>query len=182
MLSTQYRLRLQAICKDIAAGTEVTLEDMIWAEKLSKVNTSARGMLSQARRLATDEDGSCLKYLDIGDSNPKNYKKGFNGADDIADWFKNGLRTIDQTIGDNVDQIQIVRLNILTLLLYLLLTHTTPVTSIKGRMAHTIGIIVVRIKTMCMWMLINYIRSSRKRSSFKYRVYNEGNIAILKIL
>ena len=73
MLSTQYRLRLQAICKDIAAGTEVTLEDMIWAEKLSKVNTSARGMLSQARRLSTDEDGSCLKYLDIGDSNPKNY-------------------------------------------------------------------------------------------------------------
>ena len=40
MLSTQYRLRLQAICKDIAAGTEVTLEDMIWAEKLSRVNTS----------------------------------------------------------------------------------------------------------------------------------------------
>jgi hypothetical protein len=89
MLSTQYRLRLQAICKDIAAGTEVTLEDMIWAEKLSKVNTSARGMLSQARRLSTDEDGSCLKYLDIGDSNPKNFKKGFSGADDIADWFKN---------------------------------------------------------------------------------------------
>ena len=87
MLSTQYRLRLQAICKDIAAGTEVTLEDMIWAEKLSKVNTSARGMLSQARRLATDEDGSCLKYLDIGD--PKSDKKGFSGADDIADWFKN---------------------------------------------------------------------------------------------
>ena len=47
MLSTQYRLRLQAICKDIAAGTEVTLEDMIWAEKLSKANTSARGMLVQ---------------------------------------------------------------------------------------------------------------------------------------
>ena len=42
-----------------------------------------------ARRLSTDEDGSCLKYLDIGDSNPKNFKKGFNGADDIADWFKN---------------------------------------------------------------------------------------------
>ena len=89
MLSTQYRLRLQAICKEIAEGTVVTLEDMIWAEKLSKVNTSARGMLSQARRLSTDEDGSCLKYLDIGDSNPKNYKKGFSGADDNADWFKN---------------------------------------------------------------------------------------------
>ena len=82
MLSTKYRLRLESICKDIASGTEVTLEDMIWANKLAKANTSARGMMSQARRLATDEDGSCLKYLDIGD--PKSNKKGFNGADDIA--------------------------------------------------------------------------------------------------
>ena len=51
MLSTQYRLRLEAICKDIAAGTEVSLEDMIWAEKLSKANTAARGMLNTARKL-----------------------------------------------------------------------------------------------------------------------------------
>ncbi len=87
MLSTKYRLRLQGICKDIAAGTEVSLEDMIWAEKLSKANTSARGMLSQARRLKTDPDGSCLKFLDLGD--PKSDKKGFSGADDIADWFRN---------------------------------------------------------------------------------------------
>ena len=89
MLSTAYRLRLEGICKSIAAGTEVSMADMIWAQKLAKANTSARGMLSKARRLSTDEDGSCLKYLDIGDSNPKNYKKGFSGADDIADWFKN---------------------------------------------------------------------------------------------
>jgi len=89
MIPSGPRSSKEIASKDIAAGTEVTLEDMIWAEKLSKVNTCARGMLSQARRLATDEDGSCLKYLDIGDSNPKNYKKGFNGADDIADWFKN---------------------------------------------------------------------------------------------
>ena len=54
MLSTKYRLRLESICKDIASGTEVTLEDMIWANKLAKANTSARGMMSQARRLATD--------------------------------------------------------------------------------------------------------------------------------
>ena len=46
MLSTQYRLRLEAICKDIASGTEVSLEDMIWANKLGKANTSARGMLN----------------------------------------------------------------------------------------------------------------------------------------
>ncbi len=87
MLSTQYRLKLEAICKDIASGAEVSMSDMIWAQKLAKANTSARGMLSQARRLATDEDGSCLKYLDIGD--PKSKKNGFYGADDIAEWFKN---------------------------------------------------------------------------------------------
>ena len=52
MLSTKYRLRLESICKDIASGTEVSLEDMIWASKLAKANTSARGMLSQARRLS----------------------------------------------------------------------------------------------------------------------------------
>ena len=87
MLSTQYRLRLEGICKDIASGTEVSMTDMIWAQKLAKANTSARGMLSTARRMATDSDGSCLKYLDIGD--PKSDKKGFSGADDIAEWFKN---------------------------------------------------------------------------------------------
>ena len=87
MLSTAYRLRLVGICKSIAAGQEVSLEEMIWAEKLSRTNTSARGMLSSARRLSTDEDGTCLKYLDLGD--PKSNKKGFSGADDIASWFQN---------------------------------------------------------------------------------------------
>ena len=86
MLSTAYRLRLEGICKSIAAGTELRIDDMIWAQKLAKANTSARGMLSSARRLATDEDGSCLKFLDLGD--PKSDKKGFNGADDIVDWFR----------------------------------------------------------------------------------------------
>ena len=35
MLSTQYRLRLEAICKDIASGSDVSIEDMIWAQKLA---------------------------------------------------------------------------------------------------------------------------------------------------
>ena len=87
MLSTNYRLRLEGICKDIASGTEVSIDDMIWAQKLAKANTSARGMLSKARRMSTDSDGSCLKYLDIGNQNSD--KKGFSGADDIADWFRN---------------------------------------------------------------------------------------------
>ena len=93
MLSTQYRLRMEAICKDIASGTEVSMNDIIWAQKLAKANTSARGMLSKARRLSTDDDGSVLKYLDIG--SPNSSKTGFSGADDIADWFKNNKRSDD---------------------------------------------------------------------------------------
>ena len=41
MLSTQYRLRLEFICKCIANGEEVKLSDMIWANKLAKANTTA---------------------------------------------------------------------------------------------------------------------------------------------
>ena len=87
MLSTQYRLRMEAICKDIASGTEVSMEDMIWAQKLAKANTSARGMLNAARRLATDPDGSCLKFLNIGD--PNRQRRGFKNPDDVVDWFHN---------------------------------------------------------------------------------------------
>ena len=95
MLSTKYRLRLEGICKDIASGTEVSIDDMIWATKLAKANTSARGMLSSARRLKTDDDSTFLKYLDIGDSDSSKHKKGFSGADDIADWFHNDNRSDD---------------------------------------------------------------------------------------
>ena len=87
MLSTQYRLRLEGICKSIASGQEVCLDDMIWAGKLSKTKTSARGMLNAARRLATDPDGSCLKFLNIGD--PNRQRRGFKNPDDMVDWFHN---------------------------------------------------------------------------------------------
>ena len=84
MLSTQYRLRLEGICKSIASGQEVCLDDMIWAGKLSKRNTSARGMLNAARRLATDPDGSCLKFLNIGD--PNRQRRGFKNPDEVVVW------------------------------------------------------------------------------------------------
>ena len=58
MLSTQYRLRLEGICKSIAAGTEVGIDDMIWAQKLAKANTSARGMLRAARRMNINPNDS----------------------------------------------------------------------------------------------------------------------------
>ena len=95
MLSTQYRLRLEGICKSIAANQEVGLDDMIWAEKLAKANTSARGMLGSARRLKTDDDSTFLKYLNIGDSDSRKHRRGFSGADDIADWFRNDRRSDD---------------------------------------------------------------------------------------
>ena len=89
MLSTQYRLRLEGICKSIASGTEVGIDDMIWAQKLAKANTSARGMLNQARRLATNPDDSFLNNLNIGDSDSSGKQvRGFDSPDEIYDWFR----------------------------------------------------------------------------------------------
>ena len=87
MLSTQYRLRLEGICKSIAASQEVNLEDMIWAEKLSKANTSARGMLSKARRLSIDPTDSFLNELNIGDPDSTQHRRGFGDPQDVVDWF-----------------------------------------------------------------------------------------------
>ena len=92
MLSTQYRLRLQEICKKIANGQKVTLEDMIWAEKLSKANTTAREWLNQARRQSKGiEEGTLDDFMNrmgLGDPDPSNHRTGFDSADDIRDWFQ----------------------------------------------------------------------------------------------
>ena len=87
MLSTQYRLRLESICKDIASGTEVSMSNMIWAQKLSKANTSARGMLSKARRMKQNPDESFLNHLNIGDPDSSNHRRGFQKPEDVVDWF-----------------------------------------------------------------------------------------------
>ena len=87
MLSTQYRLRLEDICKSIAAGTEVSIDDMIWAQKLAKANTSARGMLNTARRMSTDTNDSFLNSLNIGYPDSSNHKRGFQNPEDVVDWF-----------------------------------------------------------------------------------------------
>ena len=93
MLSTQYRLRLEFICNRIAGGEEVKLEDMIWAEKIGKANTTAREMLKKARRMAANPDmveGSLDDFMNImglGDPDPSNHRTGFDSADEIVDWF-----------------------------------------------------------------------------------------------
>ena len=93
MLSTQYRLRLEFICKKIANKEEVKLDDMIWAEKLAKRHTTARDWLNKARRQAAQdiEEGSMDDFMNkmgLGDPDPSNYKSGFDSADEIVDWFK----------------------------------------------------------------------------------------------
>jgi hypothetical protein len=93
MLSTQYRLRLEFICKCIANGEEVKLDDMIWAEKLGKANTSAREMLKKARRQSAGDiqEGSIDDFcnrMGLGDPDPSNHKTGFTSADDVIEWFQ----------------------------------------------------------------------------------------------
>jgi len=87
MLSTQYRLRLEAICKNISEGIDVNLEDMIWANKLSKANTTAREMLRKARRISINPEDDFFNGLNLGDPDPSSHRTGFDNVDDIADWF-----------------------------------------------------------------------------------------------
>ena len=95
MLSTQYRLKLEGICEKIVKGEEVSLEDMIWAEKLSNANRSAATILRQARRKAENPDmqegdlDDFLNQLDIGGLGNDRYGiRGFNSPDEIVDFFK----------------------------------------------------------------------------------------------
>jgi hypothetical protein len=93
MLSTQYRLRLEAICEKIVLHEEVSLEDMIWAEKLAKANRSAGTMLRQARRKAENPDMDAmddfLNQLDIGGTGHERFgRRGFDNPDELHDWFR----------------------------------------------------------------------------------------------
>jgi hypothetical protein len=93
MLSTKYRLRLEFICKCIANGEDVKLDDVIWAQKLAKANTTANEMLKKARRQLNNDirEGTMDDFMNrmgLGDPDPSNHKTGFGGAEEILDWFK----------------------------------------------------------------------------------------------
>ena len=49
MLSAKQRMKLIDICVEIVNGRTVTLDDMIWAEKLAKYNNHAYKMLKESR-------------------------------------------------------------------------------------------------------------------------------------
>jgi len=92
MLSTKYRLRLEFICKCIANGEEVKLDDMVWAQKLAKANTTANEMLKKARRQSSQDiqEGSIDDFMNrmgLGDPDPSNHSTGFQTTDEIAEWF-----------------------------------------------------------------------------------------------
>ena len=94
MLSTQYRLRLEAICEKIVLHEEVSLEDMIWAEKLAKANRTAGTMLRQARRKAENPDmvegdlDDFMNQLDLGGLGHERFgKRCFESVDDMLDWW-----------------------------------------------------------------------------------------------
>jgi hypothetical protein len=94
MLSTQYRLRLEAICDKIMNGESVDLSDMIWAEKLAKANRSAATILRQARRKAENpnmQEGDLddfMNQLDLGGLGHERFGlRRFETPDDIIDFF-----------------------------------------------------------------------------------------------
>ena len=94
MLSTKLRLRLEFIASRIERGESVELSEMIWADKLAKANGSAGEILRKARRKAASSDSpdggldDFLNQMDLGDPDPGNHKGGFDGPEDIVEWFR----------------------------------------------------------------------------------------------
>lgn len=82
MLSTETRLRLEEIALKIQNHEEVSLSEMIWAEKWSKVNRSAASILSKARRISIqgeahpDSLDGFLQAMDLGNSDPSTHLIG----------------------------------------------------------------------------------------------------------
>ena len=95
MLSHSYRIKLETICEKIAKGEEVSLDDMIWANKLADHNAHAAKIMRQARRKLENpqmKEGDLddfLNQLDIGGLGNERYGiKGFDTVDEIVDFFR----------------------------------------------------------------------------------------------
>jgi hypothetical protein len=95
MLSTQTRLRLQEIAGKIERGDEVSLDEMIWAEKWSKSNRSAAEIIRKARRISIQGKGDpgsldeFLQTMDLGNADPSTHHVGPMTPDELADFFHN---------------------------------------------------------------------------------------------
>jgi hypothetical protein len=87
-------MKLEEICNRIAKHQEVSLQEIIWCEKLSQHNAHAAKILRQARRKAENpnmQEGDLddfLNQLDIGNLGHESKGiRGFDSPDDIAEWF-----------------------------------------------------------------------------------------------
>lgn len=93
MLSTDTRLRLEAIAARIVSGKEVSFEEMTFIQKWADHNRHAAKILNQARREAIQgkpEPGSMdefLNNLDLGDPDPRDHLIGPQDPTDLARWF-----------------------------------------------------------------------------------------------
>ena len=94
MLSTETRKRLEAIANKIANGSEVSFEEMQWAQKWADHNRSAYSIMRTARRMAingTPEKDSLdelITGMDLGDPDPSTHLIGPQDPDTLAEWFK----------------------------------------------------------------------------------------------
>ena len=95
MLSTNVRLRLEGIAQKIMNSEEVSLEDMIFAEKWSNANRSAAEIISKARRIAIQgkgKEGSLdefMQIMDLGNPDPSSHLNSNMDVDDLYNFFKN---------------------------------------------------------------------------------------------
>ena len=95
MLSTKTRLLLEQIAERIQNGEEVSLEDMIFAEKWAKSNRSAAEIIRKARRIAVQgkgKEGSLdefMQIMDLGNPDPSTHLDSSMSVDDLYNFFKN---------------------------------------------------------------------------------------------
>lgn len=94
MLSTETRIKLQEIAQRISKGEEVSLSDSVFIHKWADHHRSVYEMLRRAKREAFHGDheqsptDQFLSDLNLGDPDPSNHRKNFDGPDDIGDFFK----------------------------------------------------------------------------------------------
>ena len=94
MLSTETRLRIEAIARKIESHQEVSFEEMQWAQKWSENNRSAASILSKARRISIngvpekDSLDEFMNDLDLGNPDPSTHLIGPQDPDTLAEWFK----------------------------------------------------------------------------------------------
>lgn len=95
MLSTKTRLMLEKIAEKIQNGKEVSLDDMIFAEKWSNANRTAAEIIRKARRIAVQgkgKEGSLdefMQIMDLGNPDPSTHLDSSMSVDDLYNFFKN---------------------------------------------------------------------------------------------